>query len=156
MATDQTQPRLGLIVRIGALSIIMLIVVRVSLAAYFDHIAQAEEHRKVGEAKPEGLISLRADETQRLNGGPMPIDSAMHALVQKGRMAMSPELVPTPSHDVAPLKGWVRMPAETPVVMEEESDGGSEAPAAARPVDAGPAKGDAAPPKAAGAVAPHK
>ncbi len=158
MATDQTPPRLGLIVSIGVLSIATLVGVRIALATYFDHIAQAEEHRKVGEAKPEALLSLRADEAQRLSSGSMPIESAMHELVKKGRMGLSPELVPVPSHDVQALKGWARMPTEEPVLMQEEVDGGdAAAPTAAAPAaDAGPSKGDAGGPKAAGAGAPRK
>lgn len=84
--------------------------------SYFDNIAHAEEQRKVGEAVPEALISLRADEDQRLKGGAMPIEKAMQDLAARGRMA-SPDITPSASRDFAPMQGWSKMPGEVPAAM---------------------------------------
>jgi hypothetical protein len=104
--------------------------------SYFDNIASAEEQRKVGQAVPEALISLRADEDQRLKGGAMPIDKAMQDLAARGRMAASPDIVPSASRDFAPMQGWSKMPGEVPPAMTAPPAEPAE-PAAAPKTDAG-------------------
>jgi hypothetical protein len=126
MATDKSEPRIGLIVKVGILSIVTLGVLRVAFDTYFDHVARAEQQRKIGEAKPDGLLNLRADEKQRLSSGPTPIDKAMEDLAVRGRLGLGPEVMPKPSHDMAPLQGWVKMPAEVPSAMMAATDGGAE------------------------------
>jgi hypothetical protein len=161
MATDKSPVRFALIGKVAVISIVTLVAVRVALASYFDHYVQVEEMRKVGEAKPEALLALRADERERLSGGHTPIDSAMQQLAKRGRANMSPELTPTVSHDVGPLQGWVKMPGEVPARMGATADAGAlvEAPEAGIPNagDAGPAKNaPAAAPAKADAGPPHK
>jgi hypothetical protein len=117
MATEKSEPRVGLIVKVGALAVGTLIVVVAGLTAYYDDIARAEEHRKFGEVKPEALMNLRADEQARLNSGATPIDKAMQQVAARGRMAASPDIAPSFSKDVAPLQGWLKMPAEVPSAM---------------------------------------
>jgi hypothetical protein len=117
MATDKSQPRVGLILKIGALAIVTLLVVHATLVAYFDDVAQAEEHRKFGEVKPEALLSVRADERSRLSSGSMPIDKAMQQLAARGRTAASPDIMPSASKDLAPLQGWTKMPGVVPPAM---------------------------------------
>jgi hypothetical protein len=126
MATDKSEPRIGLIVKVGVLSVVTLVVLRVALDAYFDHEARAEQQRKIGDAKPEMLLSLRADEKQRLGSGPTPIDQAMQQLAVRGRLGLGPEVTPKGLHDMAPLQGWVKMPAEVPSAMMAAADGGAE------------------------------
>jgi hypothetical protein len=134
MATDKSEPRVGVILKVAVFSIVTLVGARMFLFAYFDRIAQAEEHRKFGEVKPEALLNVRAAEKARLTSGPTPIDQSMQMLATKGRMA-SPEILPTASRDVAPLQGWSKMPAEVPSpMMAPESDAGLAAQAV---VDAG-------------------
>jgi hypothetical protein len=117
MATDKSQPRAGLILKVGVLAIASLVAIHAALVAYFDRIAQAEEHRKFGEAKPEALMNIRAYEKERLTSSPVPIDKAMQQLATRGRTAASPDIMPTPSPDTTPLKGWVLMPGEVPPTM---------------------------------------
>jgi hypothetical protein len=126
MATDKSEPRIGLIVKVGVLSVVTLGVLRVALDTYFDHEARAEQQRKIGEAKPDGLLNLRADEKARLGSGPMPIDKAMEQLAVRGRLGLGSEVTPKMSHDMAPLQGWVKMPAEVPPTMMAAADGGAE------------------------------
>ncbi len=146
MAIDKSEPRVGLIFRIGLLVVGLLIATRALLTSYFDQIASAEESRKIGQEVPQPLIDLRADEQRRLTGGPMPVDQAMQTIASKGRMAASPDIMPSASRDLGPMQGWSKLPREVPPMMM--------APPAPETVDAGaPA---AAPPGDAGAHAPLK
>jgi hypothetical protein len=119
MATESSDPRVGLIAQIGLLSIGTLIVIHVGMTSYFDRMARDEIYRKVGSVKPEALTNLRADEKQRLSSGSMPIEKSMQMFAAKGRMGAAPELAPSASKDVAPLQGWMQMPAEVPPTMME-------------------------------------
>jgi hypothetical protein len=124
MATDKSEPRVGVILKVAVLSIVSLVAARFFLFAYFDHIAQAEEHRKFGDLKPEALLNVRADEKARLASGPIPIEQAMHEIAAKGRSA-SPDIMPSASRDFAPLQGWSKMTIEAPSpMMAPESDAG--------------------------------
>ncbi|MDP9148497.1 MAG: hypothetical protein M3O36_00935, partial [Myxococcota bacterium] len=134
MATDNSEPRVGVILRVAILAVVTLVVLRAALVSYFDHSAQAEEERKMGQVKPEALMQLRADEKERLSSGPMPIDKAMQQLAARGRTA-SPEIRPTPSKDLAPLQGWIKMPSQVPGSMEAAQQSAS--PAVSAPADAG-------------------
>jgi hypothetical protein len=141
MATDNTEPRTGLILRLGALAIVTLAVTHAGLSAYYDRMAKAEELRKLGGVAPEALVNLRADEKGRLGAGAMPIDKAMQMLVDKGRMGAGPAIAPTVSKDVAPLQGWSKMPGEVPEAMTAPP------PAPAAPIaDGGAAIADGAAP----------
>jgi hypothetical protein len=136
MATDKSEPRVGLIFRIGLLVIVLLVSIRGGLMSYFDSIASAEEQRKIGQSVPEALISLRADEDQRLKSGPMPIEKAMQDLAAHGRMAASPDIAPSASRDFAPMQGWSKMPGEVPATMTAPPPAPAE-PTAAPKTDAG-------------------
>jgi hypothetical protein len=153
MATEKSEPRSGLILRMGGLALVTLLVTHAGLGAYFDRMAKAEELRKRGNATPEALMSLRADEKARLAAGAMPIDKAMQMLADKGRMGAGPAITPTASKDVAPLQGWSKMPSEVPAQMtapppiEAVADAGTAmttgdaAATAATRQDGGPGKG---------------
>lgn len=118
MATDKSEPRVALIGKIGVLCLATLIGVHFALVAYFDQAARAEMDRKYGDIKPEALMSVRADEKQRLSSGPVPIDQAMQMLEQKGRMGASPAITPAPETvDVSPMQGWLKMPAQVPAPL---------------------------------------
>jgi len=149
MATESSDPRIGLIVQIGLLSIGTLIALHMGMTSYFDHMARSEIYRKVGSEKPDALMSLRADEKQRLSSGSMPIDRSMQMLVAKGRMGASPDLAPSASKDVAPLQGWTRMPSEVPPTMMEPAP----APSASATPSSAPSGAASAPP--AGSNAPR-
>jgi hypothetical protein len=139
MAIDKSEPRVGLIFRIGFLIVGLLIGTRALLNSYFDQIAHAEETHKIGQAIPQPLIDLRADEEHRLTSGPMPVEQAMQTIASKGRMAASPDIMPSASRDLGPLQGWSKLPREVPAMMTapppEAVDAG--APPAAVPGDAG-------------------
>jgi hypothetical protein len=157
MATDKSQPRMGVILTVGAIALFTLIAVHTALVSYFDHIAQAEDFRKVGSQKPEALINLRAEEKQRLGSGPMPIDKAMQMLSTKGRMGASPEIMPSASKDPSPLGGWAKMPGEVPpaftATTPEPTPAPSASTSAAPPTSAAPSA-SAAPPHPAPSAPP--
>ncbi len=148
MAHESSDPRTGLIAKIGVLAIVTLLVTRAGLAAYFDRMAGEESYKKIGSQKPDALLNLRADEARRLSGGAMPVDKAMQLLVVKGRMGAAPELVPSASRDVAPMQGWMQMPGEVPAALMAPEPEPSAAPSAA------PAPSASAAPKAAPKPAP--
>jgi hypothetical protein len=153
MATESSDPRVGLIVQIGLLSIGALIATHMGMTAYFDHMARAEIYRKVGSEKPDALMSLRADEKQRLSSGSMPIDRSMQMLVARGRMGASPDLAPSASKDVAPLQGWTRMPSEVPPTMMEAASTPAPSASAITMPSSAPSGAASAPP--AGSNAPR-
>ncbi len=148
MATESSEPRTGLIIRLALLCLVTLVVVHGALGAYFDRMAKAEELRKRGALVPEALNALRADEKMRLTSGSLPIDKAMQTIAEKGRMGASPEITPSTSKDSAPLQGWSQMPnTEGPTAMVAPPE---PAPAASAASDAGAAPGakaDAGPQK---------
>jgi hypothetical protein len=139
MATDKTEPRIGLIFKIGLLCIVLLIAVHVALTSYFNFAVQGEELRKFGEIKAVALINLRAAEKDRLNGGPMPIDKAMDQVSREGRKNAEAAIAPAQSKDVAPLSGWSKLPLEVPPAMMAASmaDAGAPAEALSVALDAG-------------------
>jgi len=155
MATDKSEPRVGLILKIGLAAVVTLIGFRAALSTYFDFAVQAEELRKFGEIRPASLLSLRAQDTERLNAGAMPIDKAMEQIARQGRKSAGPDFAPIASKDMSALQGWVKMPAEVPTAMEIAShdagvamDAGVQAapsalaagPVRAKPIDAGAPK----------------
>jgi len=115
MASDKSDPRVGLILQVGLLAIVTLLGTRAFLQAYFDRMERAEITRKLG--TNDSLISLRAEEKQQLSGGAMPIDKAMQMLATKGRLNASPEIMPSASKDRAPLEGWTRLPGQVPTAF---------------------------------------
>jgi len=117
MASEKTEPRTGLILKIGAFAAVSLIAIRAGLVSYFDDMADKELYRKVGSMTPGALVSLRADEKARLGAGPMPIEKAMDQLKAKGRTGASPDIMPSASKDVAPLQGWSKLPLDVPPAM---------------------------------------
>jgi hypothetical protein len=117
MATDKSEPRVGAILKVSVVSVVTLIGLHAALVAYFDRMARAEELRKIGASSPAALLSLRADERERLSSGATPIEKAMHEIVAKGRSGSVPEVAPTISKDLTPLQGWIQMPQVVPGAM---------------------------------------
>jgi len=156
MATDKSEPRIALIGKIGVLAIVTLIGVHIALTAYFDRAAQAEMQRKYGDIQPDALISVRADEKQKLSSGPMPIDQAMQMLGQKGRMGAGPAIMPAPEKvDISPMQGWIKMPAQVPAPLEAAASAAAPAPAPSGAPSAAPSS-SAAPPAGSAPPPPNR
>jgi hypothetical protein len=150
MATDKSEPRIALILKVALFAVVLLVGVHAALTTYFDFALQGEELRKFGESKPVGLMSLREAEKERLGGGAMPIEKAMDELVRQGRKNAGSEFTPLPSKDLSALAGWSKMPAEVPTAMMIAASEDAGSPAAAGPAastDAGAKPADAGAPK---------
>jgi hypothetical protein len=117
MATDKSEPQMGLIFKIGILAVGTVIGVRGALMSYFDDMTRSEMHRKYGEIAPEALQSLRASERDRLTAGALPISVAMQHMAAQGRASVSPDIAASASRDTAPLAGWAKMPDPVPSAM---------------------------------------
>jgi hypothetical protein len=117
MATDKSEPKMGIIFRIAILLIITVLGTRWALMSYFDDMARGEFHRKMGEAASPGLVSLRASERERLMSGSLPISAAMQHMATQGRANVSPDIAASASHDTAPVAGWSKMTNEVPAAM---------------------------------------
>jgi hypothetical protein len=163
MATDKSEPKVGIIAQVSIVSIVTLVLTHQALVAYFDQASYAEEMRKVGTAPADALASLRTSEKERLGAGRMPIDKAMQQLASKGRMNAGSEITPTASRDMAPLEGWTKLPAVVPNQMVAASQAAaaaasaSAAAASAAPsASAAPAASASAAPSASGAPVPPK
>ena len=91
MATDKSEPRVGLIFKSGVLAIVTLLsATRARSSSYFDAWRRPRSSASSATSSPRRSTSLRADEKQRLSTGPMPIDKAMQMLAEKGRMSAEP------------------------------------------------------------------
>jgi hypothetical protein len=157
MATDNTPPRLRLIVTIAVIVIITLVGVDFVLKSYYAFMSD--------EAQREKLAPLTARNDQRtaeqasFAGAKLPIDQAM-AQVAKGTRS---ELIePKPSEDMGPMTGWSKLPKQLPLPAPGAGHAAPMAPighdAMGITTDAGPggAPGDAAHAADAGrAPAPH-
>lgn len=108
MATDNSPPKVALIVKIGVLAIAVLITIRLGLVSYFHSVADEERHLKYVEmAQSRGLSDLRNEEAKRLAN----VQASMDTLAAKGRMEPGIEPKPaTPESAKDTLSGWMQMP----------------------------------------------
>jgi hypothetical protein len=124
MATDQSPPRLRLIISIAVGTVVVLVSLKFVLQSYFtDIMEEAAASKFVG---PDEVNALHASEAAKLTNGPaVPIDQAMSQLASQGRLG-STLIAPQPSEDTAALTGWAHL---HDVDQPEGSDAGAAAPA---------------------------
>ncbi len=151
MATDSTDPRVGLIFQIGVLSVGIFAGVHAGVSSYFDRMVRDETYRKVGSVPASALQAMREEQQQKLAAGAMPITKSMEMLATKGRMGASPAIMPNTSTDIAPLQGWTQMPGTVPPTMMPPPD---PTPAPAASSSAAPAGSASAAPAGSGSAAP--
>lgn len=131
MAIDNTPPRLKLITTIAIIVVVTLIGLDFVFRSYYAYMSDEAAREKI--APPKALESQLAAEKQALANAALPIDKAMAELAKEGRSAL---IAPTPSEDLGPMTGWVKMPKAAPTVPQ-----GGPAPAAPREAtDAGAAE----------------
>lgn len=108
MATDNTPPKVGLIAKIGILSIAILLAIRLGLVSYFHSISDDERQLKYVEmAQSRGLQDLRNEEAKRLAN----VQASMDTLAAKGRVEPGIEPKPaSPESAKDTLTGWMQMP----------------------------------------------
>jgi hypothetical protein len=104
MATDQSPPRTRLIVTLTVVTVVCLGTLKPIFDSYYTDMFEAEAKAKL--AAPDEVRKERAEEDQKLNGGPLSIEKAMGDLAH-GREG-SALIAPLQSNDVAPLVGWSR------------------------------------------------
>jgi hypothetical protein len=157
MATDQSPPRIRIILTIAFSSFVILVTLNFVLRSYFLMMTEQVEHDHL--AKPEELIKLRAGEERNLTTSPVPIKKAMAELQMRGREgsdALKPlaDITPQQSDDLGPMVGWVRNPNQVYVDRINAAASASAAAPAVPPAgDAGAAPSatpdaGSAPPKA--------
>jgi len=107
MATEKTEPRIGLIVTIAVLTITIILGLRFFLVSYFSQMNDEENFRKSAGRAPAQLVRQRARDRAHLENGAVPITQAMQLIAQGGR----PEAIaPQPSTDFSALQGWSQRP----------------------------------------------
>ncbi len=174
MATDNTPPRLKLIITIAAITVITLVGIDFILKSYYGMMTDQAQREK--NAPTRDKDEQRKAEQAALTGATIPIDQAMGQLSKGGRAA---EITPQPSDDIGAMTGWSKLPKPAPVPQPHgaaaaeptaggdagvSGDGGAAAGSdggAAAGGDAGAAHrtGDAGAPRAgadAGARHPHR
>jgi hypothetical protein len=124
MATDQSPPRIKLILTIAVSAVVSLGVIKLVLDSYFISMSEDAAHEKL--AQPVELEKLREGEQKNLTSSPTPITAAMME-IGKGRNAQGgPDLItPLPSDDIGPLTGWGRLPRQFELPPGAAGDGGA-------------------------------
>ncbi len=156
MATDNSAPRIRVILTVAFSSLVILITLNYVFRSYFLMMTEEVEHDHL--AKPVELIKLHEGEERNLTTSNLPIQRAMSELAQRGRegsagLKQYADITPEASNDLGAMVGWIRSPnqavidainaaAETDAGAPAEPvaavDGGS-VPAAAA-IDAGATK----------------
>ena len=147
MATDNTPPRLKLIVTIAVITVITLIGIDFVMKSYYAMMTD--------EAQREKLAPTRDKEEQHkaeqaaLTNAALPVEKAMAEIAKGERPAT---IAPQQSEDLGPMTGWSKLPKPAPTPQPHAAE-----PPAAEAGDAGAAlAGDAgASPLAADAGAAH-
>lgn len=164
MATDNTPPRLKLIVTIAVITVITLVGINFVTESYYAMMTDEAQREKLGPTRDRD--DQKKAEAVAFTSAVLPIDKAM-AEVAKGTR---PEAItPQPSDDLGPMTGWSKLPKPAPVPHPAEpapapavvgdagallaGDAGAAVPTAAG--DAGAHGDHTAPAADAGAAAPH-
>lgn len=108
MATDQNEPKTGIIAGIALFAVGTLVALQYVFSSYFAHVSEAVVQQNIA-ARPgaNGLVqSNKAAWTKSLEEGrPMPIERAISGIAQQGRDSF-PQIAEVPSEDRAALDGW--------------------------------------------------
>lgn len=137
MATDNSPPRLKLIITIGAITILTLVGLTLVLNGYFAYMSDQARHAKL--APTTALDEHRQAEQAELASGKMSIGQAAAELAKGQREGL---IAPQQSEDLGPMTGWSKLPKAAPVPGEAAptvvADASAEATTdAAVPSDAG-------------------
>ena len=117
MATDNTPPRLRLIVTIAIIMVITLVGFDFVFRGYFGFMTDEAKHEKT--APKTDLIAQVLAEQSAFAGAKIPVDQAMGQIAKGSR----PDLIdPKPSDDLAPMTGWSKLPKQVPVAAPMGAD----------------------------------
>src|SRR5437899_12805674 len=105
MATDNSPPKIRVILTIAFSSVVILGALNFVFQSYFQMMTDEAEHARLRPAQE--LIKLREGEQKNLSSGAMPIDKAIAELAAKGRESQAlPDIAPQQSNDLGPMVGW--------------------------------------------------
>lgn len=109
MATDDTRPKVRMLLTIGVVSVFLLLGVKFVLDSYYLDMTETYEHTLI---PPTTLRDeTKKEQLDKVDHGQIPVSAAMQMLVSKGREA-DPEIAPQQSEDLDPLKGWAKLKHE--------------------------------------------
>ncbi len=110
MASDDTRPKVRMLLTIGIVSLSFLFGVKFVLDSYYLTEVEGYEHTLLPPTKL--LDETRAEQHAAIDNGQngsIPVSVAMQTLAQKGRDNASTVITPQPSDDIDPLKGWSKL-----------------------------------------------
>jgi hypothetical protein len=113
MASDDTTPKVRMLLTIGVVAVSLLLGVKFVLDSYYLDQTEGYEHSLL--PKTELLTQTRTEQHAALDkgeSGNIPVSVAMQTLASKGRDNASAVITPEPSEDVDPLKGWAKLPRQ--------------------------------------------
>ncbi len=113
MASDDTRPKVRMLLTIGVVSVSLLLGIKFVLDSYYLDMTETYEHELL--PKTELLNQTRIEQHAMLDkgeNGNIPVNVAMQTLGAKGRDNASPIITPEPSEDIDPLKGWAQLPRQ--------------------------------------------
>jgi hypothetical protein len=161
---ENSQPNIGLILKVGGITILSVVIIRLGLTSYFGYMEDAEhaiKYVEMGQTARDANLKAKDDEMKALAGGPMPIDKAMQMIAAQNRAVPGLEPQPAdPMREKDTLAGWAQMPHELPSSMMAPAPSGSAATDAPAPSasasSSAPAPSASAPasPSGSAAVAP--
>lgn len=123
MATDNTPPRLKLIVTITVIAVTTLVAIDFATKSYFAMMTDEAKHEKAAPTRDKDEQAKA--ETVALTGGAMPLDQAMG---QIARGARPDPITPQASDDVGAVTGWSKLPHPAPTVQHAVGGGAPEGP----------------------------
>jgi len=113
MASDDSRPKVRMLLTIGVVAVSLLIGTKFILDSYYLDMTESFERGLL--PKTEQLDQIRADQRAAIDKGEhgnIPVSVAMQNLAQKGRDNAGDLISPKPSDDVDALKGWAKLKRE--------------------------------------------
>ena len=106
MASDDSKPKIRMLLTIGIVSVMLLTGIKFVLDSYY--LDMTEGYARSMLPKTEQLDQTRKEQTSALEKSDVPIGAAMQTLAQKGRDNAGADITPQPSDDIDALKGWAK------------------------------------------------
>lgn len=109
MATDNTPPRLKLIVTIAVITVITLIGINFVLESYYAMMTDTAAREKLAPTRDRD--EQHKAEIAALTNAALPIDQA---IAQLGKGTRPEAITPQASEDLGPMTGWTKLPKPAP------------------------------------------
>ena len=113
MASDDSRPKVRMLLTIGVVAVSLLIGTKFILDSYYLDMTESFEQGLL--PKTEQLDQTRTEQRAVIDkgeNGNIPVSVAMQNLAQKGRDNAGDLISPKPSDDVDALKGWSKLKHE--------------------------------------------